>query len=218
MAKENNSLGLTQLDQTAYGLDEQTKALMAKDPEKYKEFGEQQKLLEAGLGALFSKYGGLESQFQEFGEAQQAALSDLRREASRATALRSRRGGSLAGLRGSALETGRKVGTMREEQEAARGEKRQELLDVAATTAGEIKTIREQQANRQARVNDAKSRAAEIINAELGSFYSTPGQRRAARDRIMAEVLATETDPLVIDAIQNQINQMMADTAGRIDF
>jgi len=107
---------------------------------------------------------------------------------------------------------------MREEQESARGAKRQEMLDIAADTAAEIKGIREQQANRQAKVNDALARAAAIINEELGSVYSTPGQRRAARDRIMREVLSTETDPLVINAIESKINSMMQDTQGRVDF
>jgi len=218
MAKQPNTLGLQDLSGSTVGLDQKTKDIIAQDPEKFNEFAEQQRLLQTSLGALYSKYGGLEQEFQDFGEAQQAALGDLRREASRATALRSRRGGSLAGLRGSALETGRKVGVMREEQEATRGAKRQEMLDIAADTTAEIKGIREQQANRQAKVNDALSRAAEIINSELGSVYSTPGQRRAARDRIMQEILVTETDPLVINAIQKKINSMMQDTAGRIDF
>ena len=219
-------LGLQKIDTTPAKATDPTKVQAAKslankygidfDPEDY---SSTQAATDAGLAALYSKYSGLEQEFADFTQAQQAALGDLQRESARATALRTRRGGSLAGLRGSALETGRKVGAMREGQEAARGEKRRGLLDVGAATAGEIKQVQEAQGNRQARVNDALSRSSDIINAELGKFYSTPGQRRAARDRILKEVLSLEQDPLVIEAVLSRVDKMMGgDTAGRIDF
>ncbi len=179
----------------------------------------QQAATTAGLQALQEKYGGLGDEFSAFTAAQQEALKDLQRESARTTALQARRGGSLAKLRGSALETGRKVGKARTAGEAARGAKRRELLDVAASTAGEIRTISEAQANRQAKVNDAVNRASEIINAELGSFYSTPGQRKRAEDRIKQEVLAGVQDPLVVNAVLGQLRELKTKgAAGRLDF
>ena len=73
---------------------------------------------------------------------------------------------------------------------------------IAQAAGNQYKMIQDQQ-QRQTRVNQALDSARSILSRYSGTIFTTSTDKQKAANAIQQEVLATETDPAVIAAVQN---------------
>ena len=190
-------------------------------------FQEQQSALQQGIGALTQeqniagKTGDIWSQIQRANEAQnQQGLAALRRQA--AQTLYANRGslgggGGLAALQQGAASAGQtqmnavaqanaqRAALAQEGQQAQLGAQGQ----IAEAAAQKYRIFQDQQ-NRQNRINQALSAAEDAAKHAIGGFglFVTQADREKQAKAIRQQVLATETDPEVINAVNQFINNL----------
>lgn len=193
-------------------------------------FAPQQQALQTGLGALGQQQklagqtGDIWSGVARANEAQGAdAMNALRRQA--ATSLNANRGslgggGGLAALQQSDQSTGYALGNMATQQAAQRAQLAQQGQQAQigaqgqiAQAAGERYRILQDQQQRQHRINASLDAARQVMQRNAGTIFTTPGDKARAAKQIQTEVLATESDPQVIAAVQ----QYMADLQSGAD-
>ena len=185
-------------------------------------FAPQQQALQTGLGALGQQQklagttGDIWSSIARANEAQGAdAMNALRRQA--ATSLNANRGslgggGGLAALQQADQSTGYALGNMATQQEAQRAQLAQQGQQAQigaqgqiAQAAGQQYKILQDQQQRQVRVNQALDAARQVMQRHAGTFFTTNADRLKATNDIQREVLATESDPQVIAAVQQYV-------------
>lgn len=195
------------------------------EPKRAASFQQGQAAFDTGMGALSNqiatanKTGDVWAGIQKASEAQsQQGLDALKRQAA-ATLYQSRGslggGGGLATLQNANAKSAYDMtnfNTQANAQRAAQAQQAQQALMGAqgqiATAAGtQYKMLQEQQ-NRQNRVTSALDSARAIMKRSVGGLglLVTNTDRQRAANAIKTEVLANETDPLVIDAV----NQFVA--------
>lgn len=198
----------------------------------------QQEALQTGLGALqgqiaeAGKTGDIWANLQKAGEAQtKQGMDALRRQA--AQALYASRGslgggGGLAGLQqqqqASAANMTQAVtqANAQRAQLAAQAQQAQMgAQEQIAQAAGARYKMLQEQTQRQNRINQALDAARQVMQRNAGTIYTTADDKKRAADQIRSEVLAVETDPAVIQAIEGYISDLTSgreNVAGTIDL
>jgi len=95
-------------------------------------------------------------------------------------------------------------------QTAAQGQQAQlgAQGQIAQAAGNQYKMIQDQQ-QRQTRVNQALDSARSIMARYSGTLFTTAGDKQKAANAIQQEVLKTESDPAVIDAVQQYVNGLL---------
>jgi hypothetical protein len=188
-------------------------------------FAPQQQALQTGLGALSKQQdiaghtADLWSGIAKANERQSAdAMNALRRQA--ATNLYANRGslgggGGLAAMQQADQSAGYALSNMAAQQEANRAALAQQgqqaqlgAQQQIAQAAGERYRILQDQQQRQIRINQALDAARQVMQRHAGTFFTTDADRQKAAGDIQREVLATESDPQVIAAVQNYLQNL----------
>lgn len=191
------------------------------------EFAKQQQALETRLGALTQQQkiagqtGDIWSQIQRANEAQtQQGLEAMRRQA--AQVLYANRGslgggGGLQAMQQGAATSGRAVMdavAQANAQRAALAQQGQQAQigaqqQVAEAAAQQYRVYQEQQ-DRQNRINQALAVAEDAAKHAIGGFglFVTQADREKQAKAIRQQVLATETDPYVIEAVNRFIDNL----------
>lgn len=225
-------------DQNPSGQSPYTETGSAVDPNsapRKEAWAKGQQAFETGYGALGNqiteagKTGDIWAGLQKANEAQTSqGMENLRRQA--AQGLYQSRGslgggGGLAAIQGANAANAYQLGNFNTQANAQRAQTAQQAQaanlaaqgTIASAAGNQYKMLQEQQ-NRQIRLNAALDAARSIMKRYAGSVYTTDADRQKAADSIRQEVLATETDPMVIAQVNKFIQNLgQYDNPGSID-
>lgn len=133
-------------------------------------------------------------------------------------------GGGLAAVQNADAQNANNVANFNAQDQSARAGMMQqaqaakvEALGAQAGAAGQrYKMMQEHTAGKQNRINQAVAAARQIIKEEGGSLYTTDKDHQRMRARMQQELLASETDPDVIAAVNDQINKVGSSNSGSL--
>jgi hypothetical protein len=190
-------------------------------------FGAQEQNLQTGYGALgnvMQQAGKTADLWSSIGKANEAStaqgLQAMRRQA--AQTLYANRGslgggGGLAAMQQAntanqlAQNQAVQQANLQRAQLAAQGQEagigaQQQI----AQAAGQRYRMLQDQQQRQVRINQALDMARQVMQRNAGTVFTTGADRMKALNEINREVLATESDPQVIAAVQQYLHGLMS--------
>ena len=199
----------------------------ANDPARQKSWQAGQTAFDTGMGALGNqiataqKTGDVWSGIQKATEAQTAqGMENLKRQA--ATSLYQSRGslgggGGLATIQNANASNAYNLSNFNTQANAQRAQQAQQAQEAQMGAQGQIaqaagqqyKMLQDQQ-NRQNRVNSALQMARDVVKRSISGLglIVTDNERQRAANAIKTEVLANETDPEVINAVNQFVSNL----------